>query len=710
MQVELNSVWQFDSVDGFNDGLYRVLAIFPEQSLFIIFPLIDSKSLVKPSTIEHAVFFELNKKKFITKGSFEIPFYVDVSDASPDKYLIKRNEQYALISELVKDRFYLIDIVDNKRSKHLVEHARSLNTYVQKIYRILNTYWRYGQTRDALIPAYRLSGGSGKTRKSGSNKRGRPIPFKSFCMETLEGVNTTEKDKKIFIKAMKKIGLKGKKVTYRYVYEEMLNEYYADEVIAAEEQNIPPQIPTYRNFVYWIKKLIPAEERIQKQTNQGDFERNLRGLKGAATDHTSVIGSCFELDATVLDVHVVSEFQRNKVLGRPTFYCVVDKESRMIVGIHVSMEYASWRAGRQALVNSFTSKKEYCARFGVDISESGWPCHHIPQRLLCDRGEFICNDAEKLAVPLIGHLSFAPPYRADRKGIVEHRFKILNDALLHHLIGTTGGRQYVRGDKDPRLEAALTLTEVTKMLIQDVIAHNNRMFFALSRQSTLLIENDLKPTPLNYWNIHLIQHRHALSHVDEASIRARLLPEESVSMTSQGLRLNEFMYYESQHPDFEDWKVLARKSQWKLEARLDQDNSSFIFVRFNENEPFMKCHLMKMSSTLSNRHTADILYYEDWNKLQKSKGNQGKGSVAKQKNRKEIIANAKEKQKNTPSLKSKKEKISNMKERRREAINENRLKSDYSELADVEVESNCQIDSIKQKKSNVVSMMKRKKK
>ncbi len=125
---------------------------------------------------------------------------------------------------------------------------------------------------------------------------------------------------------------------------------------------------------------------------------------------------------------------------------------------------------------------------------------------------------------------------------------------------------------------------------------------------------------------------------------------------------------------------------------------------------FMKCHLMKMSSTLSNRHTADILYYEDWNKLQKSKGNQGKGSVAKQKNRKEIIANAKEKQKNTPSLKSKKEKISNMKERRREAINENRLKSDYSELADVEVESNCQIDSIKQKKSNVVSMMKRKKK
>lgn len=78
---------------------------------------------------------------------------------------------------------------------------------------------------------------------------------------------------------------------------------------------------------------------------------------GSATDHTEVPGSCFELDSTVLDVHVVSEFQRNHVLGRPTVYCVIDKESRMIVGLHVSMEYASWRAGRQALINSFTSKK-----------------------------------------------------------------------------------------------------------------------------------------------------------------------------------------------------------------------------------------------------------------------------------------------------------------------------------------------------------------
>ena len=92
--------------------------------------------------------------------------------------------------------------------------------------------------------------------------------------------------------------------------------------------------------------------------------------------------------------------------------------------------------------------------------------------MLCDRGEFICKDAEKLAVPLIGHLSIAPPYRADWKGIVERRFKILNDTLVHQLMGTTRGRHYIRGDRDPRLEAALTLNEVTNMLIDAVLEHN----------------------------------------------------------------------------------------------------------------------------------------------------------------------------------------------------------------------------------------------
>lgn len=712
MLVDINSVWKFSLVDEFSDGLYRLLKIYPEEEIFILFKLESDKKLTKPQKITINQFIEYKKLQNITKSEYEVPFYIiDSSEDLLSEHIFKRDKRFQLIESLVEEPDFLFDLTTNYRSKRIAEHARSMNTYVQKLYRILNNYWRYGQEKNALIPAYKLSGGPGEMRKLSKKKRGRPIEFSTPSISVFQGINTTEKDKDIFIKAMKKYGLKGKKVKFSRVYHQMLDEFYSDELITAEEQNRKPNIPNYRNFIYWVKKLIPEHKRIRQQTNQGDFDRNHRGLRGSATDHTSLIGSCFELDATVLDVHVVSEFQRNHVLGRPTFYCVIDKESRMVVGIHVSMEYASWRAGRQALVNSFSHKKEYCARFGIHIMEDDWPCHHVPQRLLCDRGEFICNRAEELAVPLIGHLSIAPPYRPDRKGLIEHRFKILNDDLIHELMGTTRGRHYIRGDKDPRLEAALTLTEVTKLLIDDVIAHNTRVLDGLFKQSILLIENNLKPTPLNYWNIHLEQYRYALSIVDEATVRARLLPTGTVSMTSRGVRLNDEMYYETDRSEFEEWKTLARSKRWKLEARIDQDNSSFIFVKFDKKECFTKCHLMKMSSNFNDRHSADILFYEDWKKLQKNKTAHGKSSVERHKRRKETLEYAKNELKNSEPLASKIERTKDMKKRRKEAILQNRLTADeISPEVTERTSTENQPDAFKEKNKNVISILKRKKK
>lgn len=496
MQIEVNSVWLVSSLDGSVDGLYRVLAIYSEIDLLIMFLITDDKKLERPISVPLSSFVDLVKQKLITVSEYELPAYLSCTDEDiPKAQLLKRDKAYQMIFDLVSSPYFLLDLVTNSRSKLLVTQAKKQKSYVQKIYRSLNLFWKYGQEPNALLPSYKLSGGLGKERPAGNVKRGRPVQIATPTFSVFGGVNTKEDDKTKIQKAMRKFGLKGRKVPFSKVYEQMLKEFYSEELLLAESEQREPIVLGYRSFLYWAKKLIPQNELIRRQTNKGDFERNRRGLIGSATDHTEVPGSCFELDATVLDVHIVSEFQRNHVLGRPTLYCLVDKESRMIVGLHVSMEYASWRAGRQALVNAFTSKKQYCERYGIEIEESDWPCQHIPQRLLCDRGEFICKDAEQLAVPLIGHLSIAPPYRADWKGTVERRFKILNDTLVHQLMGTTRGRHFIRGDKDPRLDAALTLNEVTKMLIDAVLEHNSSIFESLAAQTTLLIEFDLKPTP-----------------------------------------------------------------------------------------------------------------------------------------------------------------------------------------------------------------------
>nr|BDV19797.1 hypothetical protein [Escherichia coli] len=90
-------------------------------------------------------------------------------------------------------------------------------------------------------------------------------------------------------------------------------------------------------------------------------------------------------------------------------------------------------------------------------------------------------------------------------------------------------------------------------------------------------------------------------------------------MTSKGIRLNDDMYYECDRAEFEDWKVIARSNgRWKLEARIDQDNASFIYVRLRPSEGFTRCTLMTRSSSFEERHRADVLYFEDWKRFRKN--------------------------------------------------------------------------------------------
>nr|HEK5501938.1 transposase [Escherichia coli]HEK5594462.1 transposase [Escherichia coli]HEK5743058.1 transposase [Escherichia coli]HEK7530729.1 transposase [Escherichia coli]HEK7603077.1 transposase [Escherichia coli] len=240
------------------------------------------------------------------------------------------------------------------------------------------------------------------------------------------------------------------------------------------------------------------------------------------------------------------------------------------------------------------------------------------------------------------------------------------------------------------------------------LEHNSSIFDGLAGQTPLLVESGLPPTPLNYWNTHLKRHRHALNKADEADIRARLLPVEQVSMTSKGIRLNDDMYYECDRAEFEDWKVIARSNgRWKLEARIDQDNASFIYVRLRPSEGFTRCTLMTRSSSFEERHRADVLYFEDWKKVSKKRSKPTSKSIERHNRRKTITANAREELKKEPALKTKAEKTLGIKERRREAIMEARISSDDSNYTEPS-ENQSSVDKLAaDRASKVVSLLKR---
>jgi len=675
MSLIINSIWKISGIGTVKDGCYRILALYHDVDICVIFPISEEVSRLRMP--ECILISDLNNSILSNKcesATFDIPTYqISGESGLPSIYYNKRDQNYSLIEGLVEDSMFLLDLVVSHRSNKVSEHALVHKTYSNKIYRLLNRYWLYGQSKNALLPAWRNSGGKGLDRIAGNIKRGSPVRKSPFLDNTSVYRNVLERDKSIFLKSLKEFSPEGKKKSLSSIYDEMIKTYYANEISQAQAEGFEQKLPSKDSFRYWIKKLIPANELIERQASVKDFQLNKRALQGSATDHTEVPGSCFELDATVLDVHIVSSFNHSWIMGRPTVYLIVDKESRMVVGLHVSMEYASWRAGRQALVNAFTNKKSYCSRFGLEIGDEEWPCNHLPQKLLCDRGEFVCEQPEKLAVPLIGNLLIAPSGRADMKGIVERNFKILNDDLVHQLAGTTNGISYIRGEKDPRLDACFTLEEVTILLIEQILEHNSSTKNVLARQSLLMVASDLPLTPLNYWNIHLENYRHALRCASEADIRAQLLPRIFVSMTEKGIRLNKDMFYQWDSSEFSDLKIIARTSgRWKLEARVDQDNSEFIYVKFYDGEPFVRCTLMRMSAIFGKKHSADIECVMDWNKRRASLPDFTLNSVKRYDIQHGVIRVAEKRQKETKKTQSKKQRLKNIREVRHNEIQSNR--------------------------------------
>lgn len=647
MEIVRNSVWQFKRAEILEDGLYRVLEVLHAADCVILFPLLQSSTTIRPIGISIEGFIEQSKRKKITKAKYNVAPHLLVDESEiPTPQRDRRDKNYRLIEGIVNNHEFLFDYATKKRAPYLAQYAQVVGSDRKSIARLLTQYWQNGQDKMALLPAFARSGGAGKERFAKDKALGAPRSSRTVALNRAAKYIVTDLDKDYFRKALKKYFLKENGMTLRKTYQYLLRERYENEIRLAEACDRAPHVPTLKQFSYWSKKLFDKDHIIQARTSETDYLRNKRSVLGSVTQVSSTIGSVFEIDATVADVHVVSELGAQYVLGRPTIYVVVDRASRMIVGLHVSLYHASWRAARQALANCFLSKSEYCRQFGIEIENSEWPVAHIPQSLVCDNGEMIGLKPQQILTPMT-QLKFTPPYRPDGKGIVEKRFDILNKELLHDLMGTTRGGNVVRGSRDPRKDAIYTLKEVTTQMIQAVLEHNRSIFDELALSSPLLIQNDLAPTPLNYWKIHLAKHKHDLTLADSNEVIARLLPPVTVSMTRSGIHYNG-MYYTCDEVEESNLASVARSSgRWQLDARVDENTTSFIYVRLDRNQGFTKCLLLPRSRVFENKTMIEADFMQDWLAAKKEQSPINVASIDDHKQRKKMAQSAKQRSKST---------------------------------------------------------------
>lgn len=486
------------------------------------------------------------------------------------------------------------------------------------IYKYLRRYWQRGKVKNTLLPDIRNCGGKGVPRKLGNSKLGRPRKHGSAV-----GKNTDDETKLIFEKAVSRFYHNRTELPFTAVYDLMLKEYYTDKVVLSDGNvrlQLKPQdeLPSIRQFRYWYSKAYDEAAKITARKGESAFLRNHRAVLGKSDTNIVGPGSQYQIDATVGDIYLVSQFNRANIIGRPVIYFVIDTFSRMVAGMYVGLEGPSWAGAMMALCNAASDKVAYCHAYGIEITEGQWPCRYIPDTILADRGEMESNNVETLINALNVRVDNAPPYRADMKGIVEQYFRTINTKTTIFLPGHVKPDIMQRGGHDYRLDAKLDINQFTKIIIQCALNHNNEHFLDGYERQEDMIADDIAPVPINLWNWGIAHRSGRLRSVSENLLKLCLMPTGTALVTAKGIRFKGLIYL-CERAVQEHWFETARaKGSFHVDISYDPRNMNTIYLRESENAEVESCFLADWESKFRDKCLDEIQWLQESEKVMKS--------------------------------------------------------------------------------------------
>lgn len=518
-----------------------------------------------------------------------------------DEYVLKhsrhRDSAWAVIKDIVNlepDIYY-----KHLRGGIIVQTAKKANVKKDTVYKYLRRYWIGGLTPNALLPAFFNSGGLGKQKKSNTGvKRGRPRKV-LLVDSTHVGVNVDDEIKKIFRIAIEMFHNKSDCPTLQRTYEKMCqkffnNGYYIRDGFRYSIIKDLRERPTITQFRYFYKTEFDIEKTITTREGRTEFETRYRALLGDTFSISFGPGSLWEIDATVVDVYLISIVNNRWIIGRPVLYIVIDSFSRCVEGLYVGLEGPSWIGAMMALENAMTDKVSYCAQYGVQISEDDWPCHQMPRAIIGDRGEMISRSSDNLPTSLNIGVYNTPPYRDDLKSIVERHFRIAKDTTIKWLPGAIKQRYRQRGEPDHRLDAILTINDFIEIMIRTILKHNNEWRLQYYPLNKHMVADGIKPIPreLRHWGI--IKNNGILREQPAEIIRLGLMPKEMATVKAEGIQFNG-AHYSSDRAVREQWFEKARAfGSYKVQVAYDPRWTEYIYIPYKNGGKFSfdKCRVL----------------------------------------------------------------------------------------------------------------------
>ena len=593
-----------------SDKQFRLLWIDPQRSDSYVFWLYEKTGVPRSLSMEE---IEEGLKEGWLKEA-EDPFALTREPTPEEKE--HRDRLWEQLKDALLDEPGIFD--KHTRSRHLKRIESKGGEKVPNLYRHLGRYWERGKTPDAFLPGFRARGGKGKRRLGYSRaKAGAESEFgKPIMPEDLMNFET----------AIRKYYLSKKERDLPAVYKKLLEDSYSvleKGEDGKEKVRILPsgEIPTLRQFRYWYETRRDIKEEVTKRKGETGFELTVRAVTGKSDFGLMGPGARYQVDATVGDIYLVSQFDRSDIIGRPVMYFVMDTFSRIVTGMYVGLEGPSWAGMMMALDNAAADKVEYCHRFGIEITEEMWPCHHVPSVLLGDRGELESHKADNLATMLGIRVENAPPYRGDLKPVIERHFRTINDTVKPLAPGWVMPDDRQRGGRDYRLDAKLDIVQFTRIIINCVIFYNTSHYLTGFEKSGQMLRAGVEAVPVKLWDWGIRNYSGALKSFPRETVRLALMPQETGSVTEKGISFRKLFY---SCPEAREglWFENARKNgRYKVRVSYDPRDMSSIYVWDKDGDDVYRCSLLDWEIRFSGKSLDEVVFEQAKQDLQK-KGNE----------------------------------------------------------------------------------------
>lgn len=473
-----------------SDGSQLRIILYAEPQSYVV----DCQRFRMPSLVRNA---DLAAMQTVS-GDQYTAFVLE--DDIPLRQREQRDKRFALLegllcSEAITDKAY--------RSRTAQEQATLAGVTRRTVLLYLWRYW-VSQNKNALLT-------------SSGTERSNDLP------------STLSADEKNIRWALNKFYYTPQKQTLTTAYKMMLQARYCDAY-----GKLLPQYPSFWQFRYYFRcHRDPINETISRQGIKA-YQRNHRAFTGSVRTYAETIGT-YMTDATVADIYIVSRITR-KPIGRPIIYTMVDAFSNLITGVYVGLEGGQY-ALRLLMQNTCADKVSACKKYGIEINPQDWPSHHLPSKIITDRGtEFLGGPLENLCECYHIEVENLPSYRPDLKGPVEKLFDLIQSAYKPLLKGkgVLEPDYQERGAPDYRKQGVLDIDQFTRIVLKCVLYYNSKYVMERFPLTPAMIQAGVPPIASQIW---AFCPSSSLATVDSAKLGLTLLPRADGRITQHGLEV-----------------------------------------------------------------------------------------------------------------------------------------------------------------------------